>query len=105
MSPGPGDGYQAVSTDGFTTLQPGVMLEPLAQNQGPPLLGTATVRLSPPDPYQIVKYAEFGVQVGELSAGFVLTQQVQDRPDAAAAVTRLRLRAPGRAELAGHRPG
>ncbi|QKW48265.1 hypothetical protein [Streptomyces buecherae] len=77
VSPGPDDnGYQAVATDGTATLHLGISLEPLSRQDDPPVRGTATVRLSLPNPYQIIKYAEFGIVLGELPPQIVLTEQV-----------------------------
>ncbi|WP_320779243.1 hypothetical protein [Streptomyces sp. CRN 30] len=76
VTPGPSGGWQAVATDGCAILQVGATLAPFPPDGDPPVSGTAVVRLSLPNPYQVVQYTEFGVQLAELPAGFVLTRQV-----------------------------
>jgi hypothetical protein len=78
VSPGPGDGQQATASDGVTTMNVGVTLDPPPPGAAdpPPVRGTATIRLALPHPFNVVKIAQFAVSLAELPPDFVLTTQV-----------------------------
>lgn len=76
MGPGPGNAQRMTATDGTTSLHIDATLDPKLQPQeydGQPIVGMATISMQLPDPYNIVKVAVFGVQLGELPPGLIIT--------------------------------
>lgn len=68
---------QASATNREATMEVGVRLNDGLQPQSPggtPVVGLATVRLSLPAPYEVVKIVQFGVTLADIPAGIVVTK-------------------------------
>jgi hypothetical protein len=73
----------ATAPDGTSTMTVGLRLNEGLQAQpvtpgGTPVVGIATVRMALPAPYEIVKFVELGIGIGEIPAGIVVTQALWD---------------------------
>lgn len=71
----------ASATDGHSRMDVLVRLnDDLAETDfnGIPVRGVATIRLSQPEPYNIVKIVELGLGLGEIPAGIVVTKVLWD---------------------------
>jgi hypothetical protein len=76
QTPGPSGSFQATATDGTTTMNVGVQLNDNldeTDSNGIPVRGVATVRMSLPDPQQVVKIVNFGLGLAEIPPGIVVT--------------------------------
>lgn len=74
-SDGPDGAQQAVATNAGTTMTVGVQLNDGLEEtdlDGVPVRGIATVRMATAHPYDIVKYAEFGVSLAEIPPGLAV---------------------------------
>jgi hypothetical protein len=72
----PSGAMQAVATDGVTTMNVAVQLNPdLSETDlnGVPVRGIATVRLALPEPTELAKIISFGLSLAEIPAGIVVT--------------------------------
>jgi hypothetical protein len=73
---GPDGSFHATATDGTTKMAVGVQLNDNLDEtdyHGIPVRGIATVRMSLPDPRQIVKIANFGLSLAEIPPGIAVT--------------------------------
>lgn len=73
---GPNGSFQASATDGTTTMNVGVQLNDnldVSDYNGIPVRGIATVRMSLPDPQQVVKIVNFGLGLAELPPGLAVS--------------------------------
>ena len=71
----------ATASDGHSTMDVLVRLnDDLAETDfnGVPVRGVATIRLSQPDPYNIVKIVELGLGLGEIPPGIIVTKVLWD---------------------------
>jgi len=76
VSQQPDGSMQAAATDGASSIQVGVALNPdLSETDlnGVPVRGLATVRMSLPEPYEVAKIVSFGLSLAELPPGLVIT--------------------------------
>lgn len=78
---GPQNTLQATASNGTANLTVNVQLQPpaaagQAAQDGPPVFGMATVRLSLSGSMNLTKIVQFGVSLAELPAGVVVTQQL-----------------------------
>jgi hypothetical protein len=81
VSDGPSGSQQAVASNAGTSMAIAVALnDNLAETDfdGVPVRGVASVRMATSHPYDIVKYTEFGISLGELPPGLAVSKALMD---------------------------